>query len=338
MANCGSVRNVALLPDSASGVSPYAFQIIAGPATSAAQSSPVFTGLTAGTYTFEMSDACDNSYSRNVTIDTLAVPGIATNGSTCAGDAATLVLPASPFYSYSWQQPDGAVSSGNTLTISPVTAADTGSYTVTVTSTVGGCASTSSKAVYMGFCAVLDETALHFSGERIDGTIRLSWQAGDQVGILYYTVERSEDGIGFEAIQELAGTGGAAAATGATYSATDAHPPSGTVFYRLQVTDKSGAVTYSQTLSFSNANGNVQSINVYPRPITGNTSVTVTYPQAGGSDLIRLIGVDGTVYRTYRVPAGSTQMTIDVAGLARGFWLFTYTGNSEQTAIEVWKE
>lgn len=332
VANCGSVRNVALLPDSASGISPYEFQITAGSTTTAAQSSPVFTGLTAGTYTFEMSDACDNSYSRSVTIDTLALPTIITSGGTCAGDAATFTLPASPFYNYSWQHPDGTVTSGDSLSISPVAAADTGNYTVTVTSTVGGCTSTSSKAVYMGFCTVLDETALNFNGQRINTTIRLSWQSADNPGIRYYTVERSEDGMSFEPIQELA----ASSATAATYSATDAHPPIGTVFYRLQLTDKSGAITYSQTLSFSKVNA--QATNVFPRLITGNTPVIVTYPEATGGGGIRVIGVDGTIDLVYAVPAGSTQTTIDIARLARGAYFVTYSGNGTQTAIEVWKE
>jgi hypothetical protein len=332
VANCGSVRDVALLPDSSSGAQPYQYQIISGPATTSAQSSPVFPGLTAGTYTFQMFDVCANSYSRSITIDTLAVPNIATSGGTCAGGAAVFTLPASPFYGYTWQHPDGSTSTGNKLAFNPITAADTGTYNITVTSTIGGCTSTSSKSVTLGFCTVLQETLLHFSGQKKDGNIRLNWQTADETGIGYYIVERSQDGLSFTPLQEQK----AADAAQNTYTAVDTHVPSGVVYYRLQMVGNSGSISYSQTISFSI--DNTPSFNVYPRLITGNSLVRCTYPGASGTGFIRVVGIDGRIYRTITVPIGSTGTSINFASLAGGNYFVVFSGNGTVVAEQVWKE
>ena len=332
IANCGTTRDVALLPDSASGVQPYQFQITAGPETTAAQSSPVFTGLTAGTYTFLMSDACGNSYSSNISINTLSVPNVATTGINCAGGVATFTLPASPFSSYSWLHPDGTITTGDTLSFNPITSADTGTYTVEVTSTIGGCTSTSSQTITLGFCTVLQETLLQFSGQQKDDNIQLSWQMADQAGINHYIVERSTDGTTFTPAQEVVATN----AMQASYTATDTHVPSGVVYYRLQMAGNNGIINYSPIILFNMANNS--SFSVAPTLIAGNTPVRCTYPRASNTGFIRLVGVDGRVYRSMTVPAGSTATSIDVTGLAKGDYFVVFAGNDTVAAIQVWKE
>ena len=332
VANCGATRDVALIPDSASGVQPYKYQITAGPQTTAAQSSPVFTGLTAGTYTFLMSDACGNSYSSDITIDTLSVPFVTTAGGTCAGGDATFTLPVSPFNSYTWQHPDGTITTGDTLSFNPITSADTGVYRITATSTIGGCTSTSTKTLTLGFCTVLQETLLHFSGQQKNGDIQLSWQVADEAGVGYYIIERSVDGMTFSPVREVAATNAAQAG----YTAIDTHAPSGIVYYRLQTVGNNGVINYSQTILFNMDNNS--SFTVVPTAITGNTPVKCTYPRAGSTGFIRVVGIDGRVYRTIIVPAGSTATSIDVAGLARGDYFVVFAGNDTVAAIQVWRE
>jgi hypothetical protein len=332
IANCGTTRDLALLPDSASGVKPYEFQIIAGPETTVAQSSPVFSGLAAGTYTFQMSDACGNSYSSNISIDTLTVPNVTTTGVNCAGGAATFTLPVSAFSSYTWQHPDGTITTGDTLSFNPITNADTGTYKITATSTIGGCTSTSTQTIELGFCTVLQEALLHFRGQQENGDIQLNWQMADQAGVGYYIVERSTDGIAFTPVQEVAATNAAQD----SYTAIDTHVPSGVVYYRLQMVGNNGVINYSQTISFNMDNTSI--FNVMPTLITGNTPVRCTYPGASNTGFIRVVGVDGRVYRKITVPAGSTATSIDIAGLANGYYFVVFAGNDTVAAIQVWKE
>jgi hypothetical protein len=323
-----------LLPDTSSGVSPYEYQIIAGPTTTAAQSSPVFDDLSAGTYTFQMTDACANSYSKNISINTLAMPTVSTTGGGCvAGGSATFTVPASPFYSYTWLHPDGTTTTGDTLAYNPITNADTGTYTITLTSAVGGCTSTSSEAVTLGFCTILAENLLNFSGREVGGNIQLSWETSDESTTGYFVVQRSTDGIAYTAVQEVNAAGGESAHT---YTTTDTHVPSGVVYYRLQIVDIGGSVSYSQVISFNI--GHQPTVNVYPRLITGNASVTCTYPATDGKAWFRVVGVDGRIWQTVPLAAGTMQTTIDVTGLPRGNYFIVFTTQDNEVPMQIWKE
>jgi hypothetical protein len=298
------------------------------------QASPVFTDLSAGTYTFQMTDACDNSYSKNITINTLAMPTVSSaSGGCAAGSSATFTLPASPFYSYTWLHPDGITTTGDTLAYNPITNADTGTYTITLTSSVGGCTSTSSEEVNLGFCTILAENLLNFSGQPVGGNIQLSWETSGESTTGYFIVQRSVDGIGFTAIRQLEAAGGGAPYT---YTTTDTHVPSGTVYYRLQIVDISGSVSYSPIILFNI--GQHQAVNVYPRLITGNSPVTCTYPATAGSAWFRIIGIDGRIWQTVPLAAGTTQTTIDVSGLPRGNYFIVFTTPDNEVPMQVWKE
>jgi len=332
VALCGTTRQVALVPDSTSGVAPYQYQISAGPTTTPLQASPVFSGLTSGTYTFLMSDACSNSYSRNITIDTLTMPNVVTTGNTCVGGSATFTLPASPFYSYTWLRPNGSTSTGNALTVSPVTVSDTGTYKLSVTSTIGGCTNTLSKSYKLSACQALAETMLRFNGQWKNGNIQLIWQTADEVNMSYYIVERSTDGYVFTPVQEVEAKGGIQN----TYTDIDTHVPSGVVYYRIQSVEKGGSVNYSSIISFKKANG--QSFSVYPTLIAGNTPVTVTRSAASHTTFIKVIGVDGKVWQTIPVAAGLTQMNINLSNLAKGSYFIVFTSDDNVVTTKVWKE
>ncbi len=332
VATCGAIRQVALLPDSTSGVAPYQFQLISGPTPRPMQASPVFTGMASGTYTFLMADACFNSYSHNITIDTLSLPGVVTSGSTCVGNAAMFTLPASPFYSYSWQRPNGSTTNGNTLSINPVTASDLGAYTISVTSNIAGCINTTSRSITLNPCQVLPQTLLSFNGNLKNSTVQLHWQTADEVNMGYHTVERSADGLVFTPVKQVAAKEGVLN----NYTLIDERVPAGSVYYRIHSVEKNGAGSYSKIISFNNAHA--QLFNVYPCLITGNTSVTVTCPAAGHTAYIRVIGVDGKVWRSIPVAAGVTQTNVDVSNLAKGSYFVVLTGNEGTMAAQIRKE
>lgn len=332
VALCGATRQVALLPDSTSGVAPYNFQIISGPATRPMQASPAFTGLSSGTYTFLMADACANSYSHSITIDTLQLPAVVTTGSTCPGSAATFTLPASPFYNYIWQHPNGSISTGNTLTLNSVTASDIGTYTITVVCTIAGCTNTTSRSFTLHPCWVLQQTLVQFSGQRKNNTIQLNWQTADEINMSHYTVERSIDGVVFTPLQKVAAKGEVLN----SYTATDTNVPAESVYYRLQSVERNGTFNYSSIISFNNVN--TQPFNVYPSLITGNASVRVNCPVSSHTAFIRVIGVNGRVLQTIPVHAGVSKTSIDVTNLAKGSYFVVFSSDKNVMATQIRKE
>jgi hypothetical protein len=104
--------------------------------------------------------------------------------------------------------------------------------------------------------------------------------------------------------------------------------------------DEKHAYQGPATLCFilSHTNIHMQPFNVSPRLITGNTPVKVTYPNTSDAAFIRVLGVDGKVWQTSGVPAGSTVTSIDITHLARGSYFIVWAGNGSLSVAQVWKE
>lgn len=151
---CGTDRIVTLIPDSSRGVLPFEYEVKSGPVTVPIQSNPAFYNLPLGTYTIQMTDACGNSYSNNVAIDTLVNPGLQLI-TDCQFNYVWAEARANPYYSYSWQYPNGVNTTDPYLYIDPFTLADTGYYKLIVTSNVNGCMAVKDTTIRLDLCMVL---------------------------------------------------------------------------------------------------------------------------------------------------------------------------------------
>jgi hypothetical protein len=295
------------------------------------QASNIFSGLSSGTYNFLIADGCGNSFSNSVAIDTLRLPAVSVAGAACLGSTTTLSLPANPYYSYSWQYPDGSTANGNSITMNPVAASHLGNYQIAVTSNVNGCVDNSGSTLRVDDCMiVLPLTLVHFSGNRQGSNIILKWKTEDEVNTSHFIVERSTDGVHFAAIQQVKTSG---ASTG-NYSTTDNHAIPGKLYYRLQMVDKGGKYTYSNIIRISYDENNVA---VTPQLITNNSEVKVSYNMATQSATVQIIGVDGRLWLTKPVAKGSIQTSIPTASLAKGSYFVVYTNNSKRTVVQVVK-
>lgn len=333
VAVCSGIRTVALLPDSSTGVSPYRYRISAGAITTPLQDDNVFPNLTAGTYTFLLADACGNSFSNSVAIDTLKVPAINVTGTACLGSSTTLSLPVNPYYTYSWQHPSGAIINGDTLTLNPVSTNDIGTYIVTVTSTISGCSDSKTLSLNLNNCSIsaLPLTLLQFSGNRQGNAVVLQWRTEEEVNTSYFIVERSTDGIHFAGIQKVSVSG----ETTGSYTATDYQPLSGKLYYRLQMVDKDGKATYSNIISINNGGNNT--LSVMPRLVTNNSEIKVLHAASAQTAFIQVTGIDGKIWLTRPVAKGSVQTNINTRGLAKGNYLVVYSGNGIRTAVQIVK-
>ncbi|WP_205510986.1 SprB repeat-containing protein [Longitalea arenae] len=334
VAVCGSNRTMAMLPDSSAGVAPYQYMINGGPVTRASQASPVFSNLPAGTYNVLMADACGNSYSRNISIDSLAVPAINVQGTACQGTPLTLTLPGNAYYSYSWQRPDGSIVPGNTLALNAVNDADTGRYTITVASNINGCTDSKSSTVQVNYCSVmlpLPIHLLHFSCNRQNDKVVLQWKTANEQNASHFIVERSTDGRHFTALHRIMATG----TKPGIYTTVDQQAPTGKLYYRLLMADKDGSSRYS-TIVTVNAAGEPM-LTVTPRLITGNSEIRVNHSAVWKAAHVQLTTIDGRVLMSRPVAAGSTSTLLPTTGLANGSYFVRYMENGKQAAVQVVK-
>ena len=98
-----------------------------------------------------------------------------------------------------------------------------------------------------------------------DNQVDLYWATATEINNDYFTIERSKDGIQFEAIEEVEGAG--TIFQSRSYHTIDKNPFLGTSYYRLKQTDFDGTFSYSE-IRVVHIELNEQShFAVYPNPM-----------------------------------------------------------------------
>lgn len=151
-----------------------------------------------------------------------------------------------------------------------------------------------------------------FTATKGAGSVGLSWKTALEENTVSFIIERSSDGRLFMALGTLP-----AAGKPNTYSYTDVATPVGIQYYRLRVTDKDGAVSYSHIIAV-NRNGK-SAAQLYPNP-AGNTVVIEVTGTAGHA--IQVTDLSGRIVKTIAVvQPGDSSLSVDVSDLVSGIYL-----------------
>jgi hypothetical protein len=98
------------------------------------------------------------------------------------------------------------------------------------------------------FSGLMDFTLQQFSAMlSTTNTVNLEWITELENNIDSFTVERSTDNLHYDDIDNVPAQNGGNIV--ATYTSEDPSPPSGSVYYRLRITDKEGRVSYSAPIT-----------------------------------------------------------------------------------------
>jgi len=120
--------------------------------------------------------------------------------------------------------------------------------------------------------------------------VELSWETASEIDNDYFTIERSQDGIHFEAIEKVLGAGNSTQTI--EYSTVDKSPYNGVSYYRLKQTDYNGEFSYSEieVVNFSKSD----EIAVYPNPVKEVLNINGLL----FDDIISIYGIDGKLIYT----------------------------------------
>ncbi|HSY77060.1 MAG TPA: T9SS type A sorting domain-containing protein, partial [Bacteroidia bacterium] len=129
-------------------------------------------------------------------------------------------------------------------------------------------------------------------GNQVD----LNWATETEVNNNYFTIERTTDGVNYEAIATVKGAGNSDAEL--NYKATDESPVQGTSYYRLRQTDFDGnsqefapiAVNFSSNLSNTGFTLN----NTYPNPFSNSFTMTFNSDKVQQLSIV-IMSSNGTV-------------------------------------------
>ena len=148
-----------------------------------------------------------------------------------------------------------------------------------------------------------------------------SWEHNNQ----FFSIERSEDGVHFSRIGQVAATNNV---NGSNYSFNDAHPSVGNNFYRLSQTDLNGKTT---TYSLLKATIEVQAgkLLLFPNPATDAITIGFNHPNKDRIT-VRLVNAQGVTVQVnqFNKEAGYWQQRIPTRQLAAGQYFVRVAGTT----------
>jgi alpha-tubulin suppressor-like RCC1 family protein len=111
---------------------------------------------------------------------------------------------------------------------------------------------------------------LSFEAEKINGNVHLSWSTAELGGNQFFEIERSADGIKFDAV----GKTGAKPGSYSSYSFDDQSAPSGILYYRIKQYDKDGSFMYSEIRKVTDISAH--EVILFPNPSENNFNLSVS--------------------------------------------------------------
>ncbi len=169
-----------------------------------------------------------------------------------------------------------------------------------------------------------------FSASLVNGKANLNWSTTNEVNVNGFAIEKSKDGSNFSQLDFVA----AKNATTNTYSYTDAIAATGTVYYRLKMTDKDGSYKYSQVVAL-NAKQSIK-LDVFPNPVS--TTAILSHTKADNNASVKIVTVDGKTVASVNVQVGATQSSVDVSKLAPGNYVVVFDNNGTKSVAQFVKQ
>lgn len=179
---------------------------------------------------------------------------------------------------------------------------------------------------------VLPVELLSFDGAQKETHVDLFWTTATEINNDYFQVERSLDGVNFEALGQVKGFGNSTAIL--NYSFIDNNPFIGVNYYRLKQVDFNGDHEYSSTVAFNFKHENQTVVaNIYPNPT--QHSINLRYDiNHDNTCIISIYDAVGKLVaqQTETGTEGSNQANISLADLSDGVYTLRLNVAEEQVS------
>ena len=149
-------------------------------------------------------------------------------------------------------------------------------------------------------------------------TVVLDWRTASERENDYFRVERSVNGIQFEAIGQVQGSGTSSNIN--TYKFTDYTPYNGTSYYRIRQVDYSGQFDFSPTVPVRLGNG-VSGLQVYPNPVADQAWLLITVEEDIDAPIAIYDPAGKLMYsQQLQLEKGSNALNIDLSTFPSGIY------------------
>jgi Secretion system C-terminal sorting domain len=180
----------------------------------------------------------------------------------------------------------------------------------------------------IGWCLILlPLKILNFSGVKETNRNMLYWQIADAQDLRWFEVERSGDGVNFTKI-------GVVNTAGNSYQWADNAPLPGTNFYRLQIVEKGGKISYSGVVVLRSFTGS--QFTVYPNPAKGHANV---YYQSGMAQIVTfsLYSMSSKLVQEQRIQLrkGSNYLLLHLENITPGVYMLVVPETGDKVRLVV---
>jgi len=150
-------------------------------------------------------------------------------------------------------------------------------------------------------------------------SILVSWETTSEINVGYFNIQRSEDGTTFNAIGKVNAKGAGAYSFNDPLTIQDSRL---TMYYRLEIVDKNGAISYSVIKEISVGNDN--DLQVFPNPTIGNVTVS---SKAFNIKTISIIDIFGRTVMEKQAD-GANNVQLDFSKEAKGLYIIKTISNT----------
>lgn len=162
------------------------------------------------------------------------------------------------------------------------------------------------------------------------GMVKVNWSTASEENNDFFTIERSTDGLTFEALGSINGAG--SSETINSYVFEDDNPVEGVSYYRIKQTDFNGQFDYSEVVT-AEVQTMLDMVSVYPNPVTGSyisAAIQHNIDQVG----YVITNITGQVVKSGQLDS-LTGSKIDLNELNAGMYFITFdaAGNKETKSI-----
>jgi hypothetical protein len=170
---------------------------------------------------------------------------------------------------------------------------------------------------------------ISFSGQLNNNDVSLQWKTSSEINHDYFEVERSTDGQTFTTAGRVPGTNSGSVQNYSWFDAGAGLLTSSKLYYRLKMVSTTGAVEYSNILTFSVNKSASPIVSVKPNPFISNVNISLQMPEAARV-AIRLTDITGQLLKSeyINVPKGSTILPITgIGNLVQGIYVLSLQFN-----------
>ncbi len=164
-----------------------------------------------------------------------------------------------------------------------------------------------------------------FYGDKIDNINTLFWSTAMEQNMLYFTIERSYDGINFEQIAAVNANN-----TPSNYEYKDYDVKAGLVaYYRLKSVEENNVYSYTKIVSIGEGNSETLSTwPIYPNPTNSEINIRLNSKKNGFANFIVYDILGNTVINeTQNIEVGVNVHAVNVSALKRGVYYIEMQNN-----------